>query len=146
MSRDINKLQNDVKIALVEAMSEMDDLGIKYFVDSTLRTTEEQAAYFAQGRKPLLDVNQLRTIAGFGLLPESENRYTITNCDGVTAKSNHQSGRAVDVVPTDSRGRPYWPVADSAAWKLIAVVMEKHGFTWGGRWKKFPDFPHYEMV
>jgi hypothetical protein len=79
-----------------------------------------------------------------------ENAYTVTNADGVKYKSNHQSGRALDVVPVNAAGNPEWPGAEDPRWQMIAAVFKSQGFKWGGDWTKAvngidPDLPHYEM-
>jgi len=117
---------------------------IPYVVTSTLRTLEEQGALYARGRKPLDEVNALRSRAGMYLLSASENTYTVTNCDGVRYKSNHQGGRALDVVPANVAGNPIWPPATDPRWEMLAKCGEAAGFSWGGRWNP-PDLPHYEM-
>lgn len=143
MSVKIEDLQPDVQEKVKRALREMDQLGIKYSIHYTLRTELEQIALYAQGRQPLEMVNSLRKTAGLRPIPASENVYTVTNCDGVKKKSAHQSGRAIDIVPLIG-GRPSWPVAGSALWYPIADCMKRNGFTWGGDWKDFPDFPHFQ--
>jgi len=145
VSRRIDKLQPDVQKALNSAIVEMQSKGVNYFVNSTFRTIDEQKAYYAQGRQLLGVTNALRATVGFYFLSAKENEKIVTNCDGVIAKSQHQSGRAVDIVPVDKKGNPYWPATDSPLWKAIADVMTIHGFDAGLYWKKFPDAPHYEM-
>ncbi len=145
MSRRIDKLKPEAQEALKEAMAEMDEMKVNYFIDSTLRTDDEQIAYWYQGRFPLEEVNAKRKIVGFYMLSEKENKYTVTKCDGIKNKSLHQSGLAVDIVPLDSRGNTFWPDVGSPLWKAIADIMVKHGFDAGLYWKDFPDAPHYQL-
>lgn len=142
MSTNIDDLQPEVQ---AKARSFLSLLTIPYVVTSTLRTTEEQMAYYAQGRAPLVIVNLLRKHAGMKSIADGENQGTITNCDGVNTLSNHQGGRALDVVPADEKGNPIWPHIADPRWQRIAVFGESVGFEWGGRWKEFPDMPHYEL-
>jgi len=30
-------------------------------------------------------------------------------------------------------------------WYEMGAIAEACGLVWGGRWKRFPDFPHLEM-
>jgi hypothetical protein len=81
----------------------------------------------------------------------AENAYTVTNADGVHDKSNHQSGRALDVVPANANGNPVWPEPADPRWEEIAAIFKSQGFSWGGDWTRAkdgidPDLPHYEMV
>ena len=68
--------------------------------------------------------------------------------DGILKKSNHQLGKAVDIVPI-VKGKPiihswtpYYPMA-----KHIKATAAKLGvpITWGGDWKSFRDGPHFEI-
>lgn len=145
MSRRIDKLTADTQVKLNAAIEDMKRNGIKFFIDSTLRTTEEQQALFSQGREALSIVNQKRSIAGMTPIGDKDNGYTVTNCDGIKNRSRHQSGKAVDIAPVDSRGNPYWPAATSNAWQLIAGCMKKQGFISGLYWSDFVDPPHHEL-
>lgn len=68
--------------------------------------------------------------------------------DGVKKKSNHQLGKAVDIVPlvngkvVTRSWAPFYPMADNvkAAAKKLGVKV-----TWGGDWKSFKDGPHFEI-
>lgn len=144
MSANIASLNLQTAKAAMLALAELDAKGFAYAITSTRRTALEQAAYFAQGREPLVEVNKKRAAAGFAPIGSRDNSYTITNCDGYTTLSNHQSGRAIDVVPREGN-RPVWPKKTDPRWLVIAAAFEKQGFKWGGRWAKFPDFPHYEI-
>lgn len=125
------------------AIEELRRLGIDHAVISTKRTVDEQAALYSQGRERLEVVNEKRQLARMPKISEKENAYTVTNCDGVRAKSNHQSGNALDIVPVENH-RPIWPNPSDPRWQQIADVMVKHGFEWGGTWPQFPDYPHYQ--
>ena len=131
---------------------------ILVLVSETLRDTEVQQAYYAQGRKSLEEVNALRAKAGLYLLTEAENNKTITNCDGVTSKSNHQArdesglGYAIDIVPAkfNARGyRDFWWTAPHEVWEEIGKIAEENGLDWcyggkGNRWGW--DEPHFELL
>jgi len=132
--------------AAVTAVQILRDKKIPFVVTSTRRTAEEQAAYYAQGRRTLESVNLLRDKAKMPRITAAENGYVVTNCDGVKVKSRHQGGKAIDVVPANERGNPVWPPKDDKRWCEIAAVMKACGFEWGGEWVQFPDLPHYEMA
>lgn len=95
-----------------------------------VRTAEEQNAVYQQGR----------TKAG----------KIATNCDGYKYKSNHQVhadglGYAFDIAvlvngQCDWRESKFKEVADSAR-----ELMAKYNVEWGGDWKNFKDFPHFEL-
>jgi peptidoglycan L-alanyl-D-glutamate endopeptidase CwlK len=144
MKVSLDDLKPKARDAAKKALQELEDLDIAYAVTSTLRTVDEQYAYWLQGRKPLEEVNRARIKAGMREISPAENKYTITNCDGTRYVSNHQSGLALDVVPRNGNN-PIWPSHSDIRWEQISQVMKRFGFTWGGDWKKFPDYPHYEM-
>lgn len=145
MSTRIDDLSSDVRPKAWAFICALKTKSIPHVVTSTLRTTDEQAAYYAQGRRTLAEVNALRIKAGMHAITAGENGYIVTNCDGVTYKSNHQGGRALDVVPMSFRGWPEWPPLSDPRWKTIAAEGEAAGFSWGGRWTQ-PDAPHYEIA
>ena len=150
MSVKVEDLVPEVAAVAQRCLNALVTMGIPHAVTSTLRTLAEQQALFAQGRQSQSDVNILRRIAGMVLISGADNAYTVTNADGVKYKSNHQSGRAIDVVPVNDAGNPEWPYAGDPRWQQIAAVFKSQGFTWGGDWTKAkdgidPDLPHYEM-
>lgn len=84
-----------------------------------------------------------------GALAEIAERGLLTSLDGAAAgcwnprviagtdqPSRHAWGAAVDLVPFPS---------DPDTVTGIVAVMERWGFTWGGRWVS-PDAPHFEYV
>lgn len=118
---------------------------IPYVVTSTLRTTAEQKALYAQGRDGLVEVNAKRLTAGMRLIGDKENLYTVTRCDGVIHKSNHQGGRALDVVPAGAGGNPIWPQGTDPRWEMIGKAGREAGFEAGLDWKDFQDPPHFQI-
>ena len=156
MSKKLEDLKPMVMVAALKALAELKSAGVQAVVTYTFRTTEEQQALYAQGRKPLAEVNALREKAGLYQIKEylgkdkkihSDNDYSVTNCDGVKKRSAHQTGSALDVVPDldpTEREVPGWPAPADPRWGVIATAFRKHGFEWGGDWEEFPDYPHYQ--
>ncbi len=144
MSTKLDDLKPDVAAAARSALADLNNKGIPYMVTATLRTATEQVALWCQGRATPNVVNVVRKLAGLPPLADAEDSYTVTNADGVNTPSNHQGGRALDIVPLKGN-RPVWPPASDPRWAQIAGVMKSHGFKWGGDWTDFPDRPHYEM-
>lgn len=154
IERRIEKLvpimQRRVKAFLNQCAAE----NIKVAILETVRSEDIQKAYYAQGREHIEDVNELRRKAGLYEISEKENKNIITNCDGVTHKSNHQAradgyGYAVDIAPVDNKGRVLWN-APQSVWEHIGKIAEDCGLDWcaGGRgaiWGKGWDSPHFEL-
>ena len=100
-------------------------------VISGIRTEEEQKALYAKGR--------------------TKPGNIVTYKDGVKKKSKHQTGNAVDIVPYPiqwgniERFRQFgWFVLG------VAATLKRYGqidsdVKWGGNWKRFKDYPHFEL-
>jgi len=96
---------------------------IDIIITNTLRTLEEQAALYAQGRsRP----GKIVTWAKPG-------------------SSAHNYGLAFDIVPV-RLGKPVWGTkgADLTLWQRCGFIGESLGLEWGGRWTK-PDMPHFQI-
>lgn len=151
MSTALADLLPDTQKRAANALADLKTRAMPYVVTSTLRTTAEQVALYAQGREELSAVNAKRQAAGLPDIGPSENAYTVTRCNGIslanggTGRSPHQLGTAIDVVPMDGGG-PSWPPAHDPRWAQIAQSFKAQGFGWGGKWADFPDLPHYQVM
>ena len=102
----------------------------------TLRTFAEQNDMYAQGRTRLFDTNGKRL-------------GKITNCKG--GQSYHQYGVALDIVLID-RINASWNISvdydgdGKADWMEVVEIFKNNGWTWGGGFKTFKDFPHFEKT
>jgi peptidoglycan L-alanyl-D-glutamate endopeptidase CwlK len=71
-----------------------------------------------------------------------------TELNGYDHLSNHQSGRAVDLVAYVD-GKPTWErgyLAIVAASMLQAAIELNVSINWGGLWTDFVDAPHFELT
>jgi len=76
----------------------------------------------------------------------------VTNCDGYKYKSKHQiksdgTGHAGDI-KLYVNGKITWEsryFIDFANQPKIRFLMKKYGVEWGGDWKSFKDYPHWEL-
>lgn len=87
------------------------------------RTTAQQQRLYAQGR--------------------TKPGRIVTHLDGVTKRSRHQDGRAVDccfVTQDGATWQPNW----TGPWEAYGACAEALGLTWGGRWR-LRDRPHVEL-
>jgi len=98
--------------------------GYEYKAISGNRTWEEQAKIYAQGR----------TAPG----------KIVTNAK--PGFSNHNYGIAVDMgVFKDGKYLDSSKPSEAEAFhRKAATVAEKYGIEWGGSWKSFKDYPHFE--
>jgi peptidoglycan L-alanyl-D-glutamate endopeptidase CwlK len=66
----------------------------------------------------------------------------VTNAKG--GQSNHNFGVAVDLCLYTKDGKDViWSVEGD--FKKVITAMKKEGFKWGGDWKSFKDYPHFEL-
>ncbi|RXZ84166.1 M15 family peptidase [Paenibacillaceae bacterium] len=97
--------------------------GIPILITQGLRTIAEQDALYAQGR----------TAPG----------KIVTNARG--GYSNHNFGVAIDFVRLEPDGRNIsWDV--NKDWMTVVEIAKEMGFSWGGDWTSFKDYPHFEMT
>lgn len=101
-------------------------------ITSGVRTNAEQAALYAQGRtKP----GPIVTQASSASLSAHGRRWF----NGLAY------GCAVDAVPcTGLAGQPNY--GDVGAYEALALIAERMGLVWGGRWVKFTDRPHFQIA
>ena len=129
---------------------EMFAAGLPFELNEVLRTPAVQAAYYAQGREDLEEVNRLRKNAGLRPIGPKENSYRVT----WTLNSRHFPGpdgksRAFDIRLL-KYGKPHWETKWDGNENSIgdyaeaAAIGKKVGLDAGGMWSK-PDFPHYQL-
>jgi hypothetical protein len=125
------------------------------------RSHEHQEALFAQGRRPLSEVNQLRArVPGLYPISEAANKRPVTNSRG--GQSPHQYRAAIDVAlynakPDDpqKRGELIYGAGSEWFWDAVrALTAERRAdLVWGADWdsdgetrdERFLDFPHVEL-
>jgi peptidoglycan L-alanyl-D-glutamate endopeptidase CwlK len=146
----IDLLKPEVRRYFEAFLSRLDAEGLRYTVTETLRTPEVQAAYYAQGRKPLEEINSLRKRAGLYLLGPEEGKRIVTR----TLESVHLTGRAADIVPV-MNGMIPWNIASretAGLWFAFGRLGQEAGLEWGGSWPPLDkygigwDAPHYQRI
>lgn len=141
---DVQPLARDL-IATAKA-----ELGKDIYVTFGRRTFEQQEALWAQGRRPLDEVNALRFKAGMAAISQSENQKRVTKVQA--GESMHEYGRAIDVAfhwDKDGDGKvDDGEIGWDGPWLALGEIGEKLGFRWLGRIRSntFPDGdkPHFE--
>lgn len=100
---------------------------VDFIVTQGNRTPAEQAALYAQGRTK----------------PGPKVTWTLN--------SRHVGGFAVDLAPWREGGIDWDDNGKRGLWPRIAEAMNaaaaelKVPITWGGKWTKTPDRPHFEL-
>jgi peptidoglycan L-alanyl-D-glutamate endopeptidase CwlK len=121
-------------------IQEMYQDGIRFSVHTGMRSYQQQAALYAQGRESLQHVNEMRRRVGYYRLSTKENRYRVT----WVKFSWHNTGLAVDLVEDGSSKRGIqWSWRNIKNFHKIGKYAKKHGLQWGGWWRK-KDWPHLQ--
>ncbi|MCM3173577.1 M15 family metallopeptidase [Paenibacillus sp. MER 99-2] len=103
--------------------------GIEVVITHGYRSIEEQDALFDQGR------------TGTGNI--------VTNARG--GESYHNYGLAIDFALRTPQGEIVWDMErddngnGEPDWMEVVALAKDLGFTWGGDWANFPDYPHLQM-
>ncbi|MBR8701172.1 hypothetical protein IX317_000071 [Fusobacterium sp. DD29] len=101
-----------------------------FIITAGVRTAEEQNKLYQQGR----------TIPG----------KKVTNCDGYKYKSNHQVkndglGYAFDIAIVLGNKLNWDPAKYIELVKSARGLLAKFNIEWGGDWKNFKDYPHFQL-
>jgi peptidoglycan L-alanyl-D-glutamate endopeptidase CwlK len=83
-----------------------------------------------------------------GLRTEERQRQLVAQGASKTMRSRHLTGHAVDIVPIGPNGKAAfdWPLYNQLGPAVEeAAKVEGVAITWGGRWPKFRDGPHFEL-
>ena len=116
-SRSLADLRADVR-ANVETLLELcKEQGLDVLITQTKRDNAYQAYLYEQGR--------------------TRPGAIITNSKTTTF---HGKGLAVDFCE-NRRGHEY---DDTNFFRNVAIIAKGLGFSWGGDWKSFPDYPHLQ--
>ncbi|EAC3984642.1 alkaline phosphatase [Listeria monocytogenes] len=116
----MNKSVADKTRNVIKKMSKQ---GIYLCVAQGYRSSAEQNALYAQGR--------------------TKPGAVVTNAKG--GQSNHNYGVAVDLCLYTSDGKNVIWESTTSRWKTVVSAMKAEGFEWGGDWKSFKDYPHFEL-
>lgn len=125
-SRSVDDLSPETRRRAGVFLSRCQASGLFVLVTCTLRTSQEQAALYAQGRTT---TGPIVTWAKPG-------------------QSLHETGRALDVVPLRN-GKPVWGTVgdDLVLWQLVGDIGMKAGLEWAGRWPaRRREFPHFQFT
>lgn len=115
--------QQEFQDRLQRVVQRMADEGHPIRITSGQRSSAQQAQLYAQGR----------TAPG----------PIVTDANGTTTPSAHQSGTAADVTFVVN-GQPQAP-DPSQPWDRLAKIAGDEGLVWGGSFKSFPDRPHLQL-
>lgn len=121
--RTLATVEPELAAKVRRVLAAMAALGCPMAATDGRRTAAQQAALYAKGR----------TAPG----------RIVTHLDGVTTRSKHQDGRAVDCCFVDLTGAS-WKPAYIGQWEAYMACGEAVGLKAGGRWR-MRDNPHLEL-
>ncbi len=123
------KLHPTVAEAKDKLISQTKANGITIIITDGFRSIAEQDALFEQGR--------------------TTDGNIVTNVRG--GDSYHNYGLAIDFALQLEDGSVIWDLEydgndnGKADWMEVVEIAKKLGFTWGGDWDNFRDYPHLQM-
>ncbi len=155
MGRSIDELSPELRTKYSLFDQKMKEKGISYTVTSTGRSILVQMALYVQGRLPVSEVNNFRTMASLPLIKESENKKVtwtlkskhITNA--LDEDLNNDFSDAFDIAIV-KEGKPIWEIKVDVNGDMVpdyeqaGQIGEEVGLKWGGRFST-PDYPHFEI-
>jgi len=102
----------------------------------------------------LKDRSQVRIAQGLRTFAEQDalfaKRPKVTKAKG--GQSVHNYGFAVDIVLIIDGKDASWDIKKDwdndkiSDWDECVKVFAKYGWSWGGNWTSFKDFPHFEKI
>lgn len=121
-SRSLDDLDPRVKPKVESFLAACKAAGIEILVTCTLRTYEEQAKLYAQGR--------------------TEPGKIVTRAK--PGQSAHNAGLALDVVPL-LHGKPVWDFPDPL-WSKVGALGQEAGLQWyGAPGAEFVEAAHFQL-
>jgi peptidoglycan LD-endopeptidase CwlK len=126
LDRADKKLTNvhpTIKTKAIELIKRAYAQGIYVLITQGFRSIAEQNELYAQGR--------------------TKPGKIVTNAKG--GYSYHNFGLAFDIAIQNADGSLCWSVADKR-WKTVGAIGKSLGLEWGGDWRKFPDYPHFQLT
>lgn len=115
-------LHADVANKTRDVIKKLAKQGIYICVAQGYRSKADQDALYALGR--------------------TKSGKIVTNAKG--GQSNHNFGVAVDLCLYSADGKTVsWQT--SGPFTKVVAAMKVEGFKWGGDWRSFKDYPHFEL-
>ncbi|MFC5734549.1 M15 family metallopeptidase [Cytobacillus gottheilii] len=122
-------LHPTVSLKKDELVSLAADKGIQVVITADFRSYEEQNRLYEQGR--------------------STSGNIVTNAKG--GESYHNYGLAIDFALMTIDGQVVWDMEydgngnGTPDWDEVVSIAKDLGFSWGGDWRNFKDYPHFQM-
>ncbi len=142
-SRKIEDLYTSVQPRFTMFLDMCKRANIDLIITCTLRSNEEQAALYSQGRLSLATVNDLRKTVNLPPLTDNQNKSHVTNAR--PNESMHNFGLAIDICPMEA-GKLIWDVEHPVWQKLGIIGVNFCELKWAGNWTTFKEYPHFQFT
>ena len=131
----LNQLHPKVRQSALDAYAEAvraTPVGIHPLITETLRSFERSTALYNQPWDK-------KDNDGDGKIDEADEKVS----NAKAGQSLHNYGVALDfVIMKDNKMN--WSVDKD--WMTVVNIFKKYGWSWGGDWKSFKDYPHLEKT
>lgn len=148
MSRDLAKLERNFRELVETVIEDCADHGFTLVPYSTLRTAEEQAKLWRQGRSLNVIQAQIRRLNAKGaprlskMLEDVGPQYGDKVTNALPGESWHNYGKACDCY-VEEDGEAIWD-ANHPGYRIYAHFATLRGLTAGFYWDEFQDAPHIQ--
>jgi hypothetical protein len=168
LNRSLEDAHIDLQLSYAEAKAQFhkdNPTWPRVQLNETQRSMAVMTAYYAQGRKPLAEVNRLRELAGLEKIGAAEGKRKVTNSLPGTSPHGKKPSGAIDVVMIDRhtgvalydpKYLKYYIAFGgymlAAGSSLLTSGKITHKIVWGQDWngdginnQTFYDTPHFEL-
>lgn len=148
MSRDLADLESEFRELVETVIEDCADHGFKLVPYSTLRTAEEQAKLWRQGRSSGEIQAEIQRLASQGapelsrVLESVGPQYGDRVTNALPGESWHNYGKACDCY-VEEDGEAIWD-ANHPGYRIYAHFATLRGLTAGYYWDGFQDPPHIQ--
>lgn len=149
MARSLDLLVPSLKRKAENIIEFGKDKDVEILIYCTLRTLEEQAKLFRQGRstrKIRKKQEELRNLSFdyfANIIEDVGPQYGNKVTNAAPGESWHNYAEAFDGVPMVG-GKPIWKMDNGREWKIYVAAIREQGLYWAGDWKGFKEYVHVQ--
>jgi peptidoglycan L-alanyl-D-glutamate endopeptidase CwlK len=126
---EVSQLHPIVAASMDKLVAQSEKIGIHILITDDFRSPQDQNVLYDQGRSTAGSI--------------------VTQVRG--GQSYHNYGLAIDFALRIPGGKVIWDLEydgnrnGKSDWMEVVSIAKRLGFTWGGDWTDFPDYPHLQM-
>lgn len=149
MSKLLSDLTSLAEANANKIIAYCDTKGIDILIYCTLRTLQEQARLYRQGREISVINTKVASLRAKGYDELADILINVGPQHGDTIVTNagpgeswHNFGEAFDAVPLKD-GKAIW--SNGPDYKIYGEAVRSVGMQWAGDWTNFREFPHAQL-